>query len=429
MRVSKISAVIAAVACLTPSAMCAQKYGNPGYIPERAIVLSGDSTTTGHRENIAILYSREGMSFDEPGAPRFLFFDRQGKVALGVGGYVKGVGMYDIDGAIDGTGFATYDIPVPFNPAQRQRFGADASQSTVFLKMVARSGKFGLITVYLQTGFNSASSGYTMKLKQAYVNVGHVTAGLARSSFCDGEAQAPTIDSEGPSGQITAKNMLFQYKTATFKGFSGAISIENPSATYSTVGGQSEAIAQRVPDIPLYIQYAWKSNNHVRLSFIHRSLSYRDLETEKNHLKSGWGIHLSSVGDIAAGLGYFGHIAYGEGITRYINDLSGNGFDLVPSTTAGQLRAPGALAWTVGLSYNFTKNFFMTVNGSMARLYDCAILGGDTYRYGRYVTVNGFYNLSQDFRVGAEVVMGRRNNYDGQSGHANRCEVMMQYSF
>ncbi|MDE6369514.1 MAG: porin, partial [Muribaculaceae bacterium] len=290
--------------------MSAKNYGNLGYIPERAIVVTGDSATAGHHENIAILYSREGMSFDEPGAPRFLFLDRQGKVALGIGGYVKGVGMYDVDGAIDGTGFATYDIPVPFDPAQRQRFGADASQSTVFLKMVARNDKLGLITVYLQTGFNSASKGYTMKLKQAYVSVGHVTAGLARSTFADGEAQAPTIDSEGPSGEISAKNMLFQYKTKSYKGFSGAISIENPSATYSTIDGQSEAIAQRVPDIPLYVQYAWTSDSHVRLSLIHRSLSYRDMLTEKNHLKSGWGIHLSSVGDIMGGFGYFGHIAY-----------------------------------------------------------------------------------------------------------------------
>lgn len=429
MRLSKISVAIAAIACLTPLAISAKDYTGQGYIPERAIVLTGDSTTLGHRENIAVLYSREGMSFDEPGAPRFLFLDRQGQVALGIGGYVKGVGMYDVDGAIDGTGFATFDIPVPFDPAQRQRFGADASQSTVFLKMVTRSQKLGLITVYLQTGFNNASKGYTMKLKQAYVSVGHVTAGLARSSFSDGEAQAPTIDSEGPSGEITAKNMLFQYKSKSFGGFSGAISVENPSASYSTVSDQSEAIAQRVPDIPLYLQYAWSKDSHVRLSLIYRGLSYRDMLTEKNHIKSGWGVHLSSVGDICGGLSYFGHIAYGEGIARYINDLSGNGFDLVPSASKGQLRAPGALAWTAGLSYTISRNFFVTASGSMARVYDCGIMGGDTYRYGRYATVNGFYNLSNDFRVGAEVVFGRRNNYDGTSGHANRCELMMQYSF
>lgn len=429
MRTSLLPAFIVAAGCMIPMASEAKVYGDTVMIPERAIILTGDSANADHRANIAILYSREGMSFDEPGAPRFLFLDKEGKVALGIGGYVKGVGMYDFDGAIDGTGFATYDIPTPFDPSQRQRFGASAAQSTVFLKLVTRPTKFGRVIVYLQTGFNSASSGYTMKLKQAYVSVGHVTAGLARSSFADGEAQAPTIDSEGPSGQVTAKNMLFQYKTSSFKGISAAISIENPSASYSTVDGQSKAISQRFPDIPLYVQYAWNKDSHVRASFIYRRLSYRDLLTEKNHFVDGWGVHLSSVGDIVGGLGYFGHVAYGKGIARYVNDLSGNGYDLIPDAVSGELSAPGTLAYTAGLSYNFTKKFFMTASYSQARAYDCSILGGDSYRYGQYATINAFYNLTGDFQIGAECVIGRRSNYDGERGHANRMEVMMQYNF
>lgn len=421
---------LAAIFCASTFAVSAKTYGTKDlYIPERAIVLTGDSTAANLNGNIAILYSREGMSFDEPGAPRFLFFDREGKVALGIGGYVEGVGMYDFDGAINSSGFTTYDIPTPFNPAQRQRFGANAAQSSLFLKMVTRPTKYGRVTVYLQTGFNSASSGYTMKLKQAYVSVGHVTAGLARSTFADGEAQAPTIDSEGPSGQITAKNMLFRYTTKSFDGFSAAVSIENPTASYSTVTDQSEAIAQRLPDIPVYLQYAWGSESHVRVSAIYRDLSYRDLIAGQNHMRSGWGVHLSSVGNIIGGLSYFGHVAYGKGIAQYINDLSGNGYDLVPSATPGKLEAPDALAWTGGLAYHFTPKFFMTVNYSMAKVYDCTTLGGDSYHYGQYGTLNGFYNLTGDFSVGAECLIGHRTNYDGTRGHANRFEVMMQYNF
>ena len=429
MRTPILSALIVAASCMIPTTSEAKIYGDTIRIPERAIILTGDTINADHKANVAILYSREDMSFDEPGAPRFLFLDKEGKVALGIGGYVKGVGMYDVDGAIDGSGFATYDIPVPFDPSQRQRFGASAAQSTVFLKLVTRPTKLGRVIVYLQTGFNSESKGYTMKLKQAYVTVGHVTAGLARSTFADGEAQAPTIDSEGPSGEVSAKNMLFQYKTSSFKGVSAAISIENPSASYSTVDGQSEAISQRFPDIPLYVQYAWNKDSHVRASFIYRRLSYRDLVTEKNHFVNGWGVHLSSVGDITGELGYFGHVVYGEGIAKYINDLSGNGYDLIPGDVAGELRAPATLAYTAGLSYNFSKKFFMTASYSQARTYDCSTLGGDAYRYGQYATINGFYNLTNDFQIGAECVIGRRANYDGERGHANRLEVMMKYNF
>lgn len=429
MRLSIITAATAAMCALSTPATEAKIYGDTIRIPERAIILTGETSTPGHAENVAILYSREGMSFDEPGAPRFLFLDRQGRTALGIGGYVEGTALYDFDGAIDGTGFTTYDIPVPMNPAQRQRFGADASQSTVFLKLVTRSNQLGRVTVYLQTGFNSSANGYTMKLKQAYVSVGHVTAGLARSTFADGEAQAPTIDSEGPSGQVTAKNMLIQYKTGLYRGLSAAISVENPSASISDDAGLTEPIAQRFPDIPVYVQYAWNPQSHVRVAAIYRHLSYRDMAEGKNRFANGWGIHVSSVGDIVGQLGYYGHFAYGKGIARYINDLGGNGYDLVPTADGDRLRAPGTMAYSAGLSYNFTKNFFMTAGFSQARVYDCYVLGRDSYHYATYGVVNAFYNLTADFRIGAEYVTGRRSDYDGTRGHANRLEAMMQYSF
>lgn len=428
MKKSKIATcAIVAIASMMPTIADAKVYGDTINIPERAIILTGDPNGAGN-DNIAILYSREGLSFDEPSAPRFLFLDREGKVALGIGGYVKAIGMYDVDGAINDAGFTTFDIPTPFNPAQRQRFGADVSHSTLFLKLVTRSSKFGRVIVYVQTGF-SGGNGYGLTLKQAYVNVGHLTAGLARSTFADGEAEAPTIDPQGPSGQVTAKNLLFQYKTSTYKGLSGAISLEVPDADYSTVDGSSEGIAQRFPDIPVYVQYAWNDDSHIRVAGILRELSYRDILTAKNHFVTGWGVHVSGVGDIAGGLGFFGHFAYGKGIARYINDISGAGYDLVPSQTAGELKAPGMMAWTAGLSYNFTKRFFMTANYSQARVYDCSTLGADGYRFGQYATVNAFYNLNSDFRLGAEYAFGRRENYDGAKGHANRFEAMVQYSF
>lgn len=424
MRITKILAATAAVCFITPMNSHAKVYGDTVNIPERAIVLAGNPDNISH-ENVAILYSREGMAFDDPGAPRFLFLDRQGKVALGIGGYVEAIGMYDVDGAIDDNGFTTYEIPTPFNPAQRQRFGADASHSTIFLKLVAHDSRMGKIIVYVQTGFKSD---YGMKLKQAYVNIGHLTAGLARSTFADGEAQAPTIDTQGPSGEVTAKNMLFQYKTKSYKGLTAAASVEMPDADYTLASGAS-AISQRFPDIPVYVQYSWSDDSHVRLSGILRQLSYRNLDAGKNNFVTGWGVHLSSVGHIGGELGYFGHVVYGKGIARYINDLSGFGYDLVPSATPGELKAPGMLAWTAGLSYNFTKRFFITANCSQTRVYDSRLIGPSSYRYAQYATINAFYNITGDFQVGAEFVAGRRVDIDGVKGHANRFEAMVQYSF
>lgn len=431
MKAIKISLPAIAALAITaiPGRIAAQaSYENDSIgVPQRAIILTGNPGE--NNEHIAVLYSREGMSFDDPSAPRFLFLDREGKVALGIGGYVKGVASYDFDGAIDDNGFVTNAIPVPADPALRNRFGADASHSTIFLKLVTKNSKLGRIIVYVQTNFTGDDGGYGLKLKQAYVSVGHLTAGLARSTFADGESQAPTVDTQGPSGQIDAKNMLFQYKTSSWHGVSAAISAEFPKADYTITGGDAEKISQRFPDIPLYVQYSWKSGNHIRLSGILRELSYRDLIAGKNRFETGWGAHFSTIADIVGGLKFFGHVAYGKGIAHYVNDLGDIGYDLIPSDTPGKMKAPGVLAWTGGLQYNFTKDFFMSANYSYSRVYQNELIGVRAYKYAQYVAVNGFYNIIPDLMIGAEYVYGRRNDVDRFHGNANRFEAMLQYSF
>ena len=57
-------------------------------IPERVISLSG--STDKAKDLIAILYNRQELHHSDPSAPRFLFVDSKGRVALGIGGYVKG---------------------------------------------------------------------------------------------------------------------------------------------------------------------------------------------------------------------------------------------------------------------------------------------------------------------------------------------------
>ncbi|MDE6322594.1 MAG: hypothetical protein K2L85_00560, partial [Paramuribaculum sp.] len=99
-------------------------------IPERAVIATGSPEHAGAL--VAILYDTRDLHFTDPSSPRFLFLDREGKVALGIGGYIKGTAQYDFDGAIDdGASFITYDIPVPANPAQKEQFYGNANHSTL----------------------------------------------------------------------------------------------------------------------------------------------------------------------------------------------------------------------------------------------------------------------------------------------------------
>lgn len=422
MKAKILMAVAIAAGALSAQAQWADS------IPERAIILTGDPSHPYHLQTLAEMFNQTNTAFQDPGAPRFLFLDKKGTVALGIGGYMKASAMYDFDGSVDNNDFITNMIPVPMDPAQHSRFGATAANSTIFLKLVTRSTPLGRVVVYLQTNFTGDNGNYGMALKQAWARVGHVTMGKARTTFADAPAMAPTIDDQGPSGQVGGKNMLVQYLSPSYKGFQWAISAELPHADY-TEGRRTQAIAQRMPDVPAYIQYSWnKEQSHIRFSAIYRGLSYRDLATDENKIANGWGVQASAVSNIAGGLVFFGHYTYGRGIAWYINDLSGEGYDLIPDAE-GRLKAGKCAGWTAGLQYNFSSKFFISSSYSRARLYGASELGPDTYKYGQYIAANAFYNPWEDLQVGVEYLHGTRNDYSRAHGHANRLELMLQYNF
>ena len=419
---------VVALAALAPmSAIAAPEYPDTVMIPERAVVIGADRKDA-PADLIAVLYSTENLDFQDPRAPRFLFLDRKGKIALGIGGYVKGTMAYDFHGSMDDGGSTTYDIAVPSDPAMRNKFHMDASHSTLFLKMVGRSSRLGLFTVYLQTNFTGSNGGYGMKLKQAYVQLGYVTAGLARSSF-DDSAAPPTIDAQGPSGAVSSKAVLLQYAPKLSDKWRCAISIENPTADYTCTAGQNEPISQRCPDIPAYVQYSWDGDSHVRLSGVFRQLSYRNMLSSENHFATGWGVQLSGQALFGPGFTFYYGCGYGKGIARFMNDLGGQGFDLIAQGQDGAMKAPATLGFTTGLQYDFSSRFFASASYSQCRLYGQASLGADTYRYGQYFVANAFYTIIPDCMLGIEYNYGSRTDCSGMRGSANRIYAAIQYSF
>ena len=219
-------------------------------------VIVTDEPQTTDSGVIKAMYEANGRHFQDPRAPRFLFMDRKGKVALGIGGYVKGTMSVDMDGISDNIDFVTADIPAPKQPDMRNQFQMDASTSRLFLKLVGDNTAVGDFTVYVETDFRGKNGHqYDLRLRQAYIKFGNFLFGKARSTFADGAAGPPTIDFEGPSGSVSKKNTMIQYRQEIDKNWSFAASIESPSESYTVVKDQSEAIKQRMPDIPAYLQY------------------------------------------------------------------------------------------------------------------------------------------------------------------------------
>lgn len=178
----------------------------------RPSIILTDKEQAGDSEVIRKMYESNGKHFQDPRAPRFLFMDRQGKMALGIGGYVKGTMSVDFGGISDNLDFVTSDIPVPHQADMRNQFQMDASTSRLFLKLVGANTKVGDFTVYLESDFRGKNGHqYDMRLRQAYIEFWRLKMGRARTTFEDAASAPPTIDFEGPSGSISAKNTMIQY--------------------------------------------------------------------------------------------------------------------------------------------------------------------------------------------------------------------------
>lgn len=395
-------------------------------VPREAVVITGGANGV-HRNLIGVLYDTSDLHFQDASVPRFLMIDRKGNTVLGIGGYVEGIMQYDFDGAIDEAGFVTHDIAVPSDPTLRNRLGADATHTNIVLQLL-RNTRLGVLSAYVQGNFSGAHYGF--KLKKAYIRLHNVTAGYNRSTFEDALSGSPTIDYQGPSGAVSATNMMLQYRVALGKNFVAAISAELPDADYTLTAGANSEINQRCPDIPAYIQYQWDGgNSHVRASAILRELSYRNLAASKNKFATGWGVQLSGATNITSVARFYYQAVYGKGIANYINDLSGFGYDLISDGADGKMKAPGAFGVAAGLRFNITHDLFVSGTYSFCRLYDQENMGGDAYRRGNYAVVNCFYTPISDLQVGIEYLHGRRTDMNHEHGTANRLEAMVKYSF
>lgn len=424
-----IAAVVALALCPVTT-LASEPDSVSNLLPERAIVLTGDPSAV-HQNVVAALYYNKEFQFHDPSAPRFLLLDRKGKIAFGIGGYVYGTMSYDFDGAIDHVKFMPNLVPVPFNPAQRSGMQFDASHSTVFFQLAGHSEKFGTYMAYIQTEFSGGSNGsHDLMLKQAYVKVGNVTAGLAQSGFVD-PVGPPDLDTQGSCAGFYKKSVLLRYAKPFGKHWTLAVGAESPTAsTYTVRENQEKAITQRVPDFPVYLQYNWGSDSHVRLSGIVRTLSYRDLVAQRNCYATGWGVQLTGSTAIPGNLTFFYQTYYGKGLGTFINDLSGKGFDLIPcATKVGHMKAPGNFGYVVALKWDFCKRGFATAIYGQTRLYDQGHLGADTYRRSMMVEANVMYTLFDDFQLGIEYLYGNRYNMNLEHGRANRIMAAVKYSF
>lgn len=382
------------------------------------------------RNVIENFYYDQFRSFQDPAAPYFLFMSRDANLAMGIGGMVRMRGYFDWAGSVDKPAFTPYFIPVQRNPLTRNQLGTTPAGSALFFRVIGRNKRFGDYQLYIEANFNGYG-GRDFHLKKAYAIINDWTIGYAASTFGDGAAVPPTVDSGGPTMKMDNTNVLLRYMH-TFKksGIVVAASVETPSMSIQEDGSNTAARSQFLPNIAAFIQYEWGRDEHIRLAGITRFLPYRDLVTGRNHQPVGFGLQLSTVFRIIPQLKFYGTVNGGKSYSNFGGDFMLGQYDLVEDLkTPGRLKTVPGFGYVLGLQYNFTPNVFVSTTWAQGRYLPLQGVLPTDYKYGLYSATNVFWSITPRIMVGAELDLGKRQDFNGEHGWGRRVGALAQFSF
>ena len=393
------------------------------------------------QRSMAAQYAREDFAatsrdgFQQLHNPQIVFSTKNNRFSLGIGGEINFRTSYDMKGAVDNIDFIPYAIPMEATYANRQRVMMDASASRLFTKAIINSDVLGRVVAYVDLDFRGGEEfSYTPHLRSAYVSLLGFTAGRDVTTFCDLLAAPETIDHQGPNAYNFNFATLLRYERSFADDhLQAAIAAEMPVVS-GTYGETFLPLAQRVPDIPVYLQYSWGENrqSHFRASAVFRNMYLHNDTTDKNTSLFGWGVQASTHVEFCRWFTLYGNGVYGKGITPYIQDLTGSGLDFTPNPLKPEsIQTMPMWAWQAAGQLSIIPSRFWIAGGySTVRVErHNGFYAPDQYKRGTYIFGNVFLQATANCRVALEYLHGSRKNMNGQMGEANRLSLMVQYNF
>ncbi len=369
------------------------------------------------------------QSPNDNGLPRFAIVGKDHKYYIGVGAQFLGEAVYDFGDNMPSPVLFTPSSITPSTPGNRGNLRFAWQSSSVYLNAVALPGTKDQIGLFFKATFLGNNSSFSCF--HFYAKYRGLTAGYTNSLFSDGAAEPMTIDFEGPNG-YPFTFLFTAYWTQDFtKNFSGAIGIDAPTASLTT-GDKTATVNQRIPAIPLYLQYAWdEGNSHVRLSGLVRPMQYRNLVNAKNETLTGVGVQLSGMTKVAGPLSVSYNAAYGKGIGSYLQDDNGLGLDAVATENAGDMDMVKSLGVTAGLNCAISPKVSANLVYSHLSnwLPDKADIPDTQYRYGDYVAANLIWNINSFVSAGVEYDYGHSKDFKGTGLHTNRLQCQLSVTF
>jgi hypothetical protein len=281
----------------------------------------------------------------------------------------------------------------------------------------------------------------TIRLRHAYVELGHFGAGQTWSPFMDIDVFPNSVEYWGPNGMAFFRNV--QVRWMPIQGDTRlTVALERPGA--SADGGiysdriELQNVKAQFPYPDLSAEYRYAGDwGYVEAAGIVRYMKWNDMLADQYDLSgnaTGWGVNLSSNLKLREGkdvvrLSY----VYGEGIENYMNDAPA---DLGIQNNFGDPGRPikGKLLPVTGivafLDHKWNDKWTSAIGYSSLTIDNSDGQAPDAFRKGQYALVNLLCTPVKDFMVGGEVQWGKRENFsDGWSVDDLRFQFSVKANF
>lgn len=347
--------------------------------------------------------------------------------ALRVGGFVR-VNWVTTDKPL-GTDDRFITALIPLDGTAAAAGGARttimARPSRVNLDLRTPTG-VGHMRAFVETDFGGA--GNTLRLRHAYGQWRHVTAGQTWSTFADPEAEPDGIDFEGLNAAIRLRQALVRWHVTPADRWRLAVAIEDPQPDPTGATG-----VNHVPDLVVRARWQPAPGTHVQTAALLRQIRGAPDGPGAIASAAGWGATVSGRVPsplFAARDQVLFQQTVGSGIGRYVTDLaSEGGQDGVYDPAAGTMRTLPVYAGYVGYEHWWTAQLRSSFSLGIVRVDNLDIQLPDTVRSTRRYTTNVIWSPIPRLDLVAELLWGRRIDHDGGSGTAAQTQIGSTFRF
>lgn len=344
------------------------------------------------------------------------------KMQLRILGSVRYLAVYDNVNFIDKNSYNTFFIPTPSTGDRIPNYYNGLSQTRLGFEITRRTGKENVF-VRLETDFAGANG---FRIRHAYGQINRLLLGQTWSLFSHITALPSTVDFAGPTGSTHSRTPQIRYSAPKLFGETNfAFGLEYLPPDLSIPDSLQIDAFQLIPNITVRADRSFRWGS-AQLSGILPVLS--GIYDNQLALIPGWGISASTVVNSWAKGKWYVQGVVGKAISKYFNDMAGNGFD-IQFPPSGGTTSPLTYGFYATYEHHWSTMLYSNFTYGMCSLQEETFTPATIYATGRTFRVNTFWNITDGAKAGGELIWGNRENKNSVYGNATRVNFLFYYDF